>query len=38
VLPSIPKWEIVGKLVVIDVNLGNIPKESFEASKSDGCT
>jgi hypothetical protein len=34
--PSMPKGEIVGNLVVIDVNTRRIPKESPKSPKSDG--
>jgi hypothetical protein len=37
VFPSMPKGEIVGKLVVIDVNPRRSPEASLEASRSDGC-
>jgi hypothetical protein len=36
VLPSMPKGEIVGKLVVIDVNPRRSPEASPEAPRSDG--
>jgi hypothetical protein len=37
VFPSMPKGDIVGKLVVIDVNPRIILEESLEAYRSDGC-
>jgi hypothetical protein len=36
VFPSMPKGEIVGKLVVIDVNPRRIPEVGPEAPRSDG--